>query len=39
MSEKDIKKLKSEKEVKFREMLNKKDLTDFELDLLMNEQI
>ena len=33
----DLKKMKEEKEDKVRELLNKKDLTDFELDLIMND--
>ena len=28
---------KEKKEIKIRELLNKKDLTDFELDLIMND--
>ena len=35
----DLKKIKEQKESKMREILNKKDLTEFELDLLMNDLI
>ena len=34
-----IKRLKNKKELMLRELLNKKELTDFELDLIMNDLI